>query len=77
MEVARTTHPRRAVAGAVPIRLEIALTGEEYVTRRAWRYARAPECPWHRRSASWRRTAPTSAGGRQASACGGSSLSSI
>ena len=29
------------------IRLETALTGEEYVTRRAWRYARAPECPWH------------------------------
>ena len=35
------------MAGAVQIRLETALTGEEYVKRRAWRYAKAPECPWH------------------------------
>ena len=35
------------MAGTVQIRLETALTGEEYVTRRAWRYVRAPECPWH------------------------------
>ena len=45
--MARATHPRRAVAGAMQIRLETALTGEEYVRRRAWRYARPPACPWH------------------------------
>ena len=45
--MARTTSTRRAVAGAVQIRLETDLTGEDYVKRQAWRDASAPECPWH------------------------------
>ena len=39
IEVARATRPRRAGAGAMPIRLETALTGGEYVTRRACCFA--------------------------------------
>ena len=35
------------MAGAVQIRLETDLTGEDYVKRQAWRDASAPECPWH------------------------------
>ena len=74
MEVARAIHPRRAVAGAVPIRLETALTGERRMLpagRGATQGRRS--ALGIGRSASWRRTAPTSAGGRQAQMCGGSS----
>ena len=45
--MARLTSPRRAVAGAVQIRLETALTGEEHDRHWAWRYARVPEGPLH------------------------------
>ena len=45
IEVARATCPRQAVAGAVPSRLEIALTGEEYVHLRAARNKAAGAAP--------------------------------
>ena len=47
VEVARATSTRRAVAGTVQLRLKIALTGEDYVKRKAWLDATAPPCPWH------------------------------
>ena len=48
-EVARTTSTRRAVAGAVQIRLKTDFTGEDYVKRKAWLDATAPPCPWHKK----------------------------
>ena len=44
--MARATDTRRAVAGEVQIRSETDLTDEEYVTRKAWRDATAPACPF-------------------------------
>ena len=44
-EVARATSTRRAVAGAVQIRLKTALTGEDYVKRKACLDATAQPCP--------------------------------
>ena len=44
-EGARTPSTRRAVAGALQIRLKADFTGEDYVARRAWRDASVPACP--------------------------------
>ena len=49
-EVARTTCTCRAVAVAAQIRLNTALTGEDYVKRKAWLDATAPPCPWHKQN---------------------------
>lgn len=38
--------PVRAVAG-VQVRYATSLTGEEYVTRKAWEMATIADCPWH------------------------------
>jgi len=37
------------VAGTVQLRLKTALTGEDYVKRKAWLDATAPPCPWHKK----------------------------
>ena len=37
------------MAGTVQLRLKTALTGEDYVKRKAWLDATAPPCPWHKK----------------------------
>ena len=47
--VARTSHPRRAVAGdLLQFRYKTGLSSEEYVKQRAWNDAIPPPCPWCR-----------------------------
>ena len=47
IEVARATDTRRAVDGAIQLRYETDLTVEDYITRKAWWDASAPDCPYH------------------------------
>ena len=37
------------MAGTVQLRLKTALTGEDYVKRKAWLDATAPPCPWNKK----------------------------
>ncbi|MDE0104031.1 MAG: hypothetical protein OXN89_16790 [Bryobacterales bacterium] len=46
MECDPREHIRRAAASAMQMFYEVSCTSSEYVKRKLWLYATAPECPW-------------------------------